>query len=92
MKLTKNQILKFLNKKGIEHRVEGNRIILKHCPIDYHEKEWCVTVWVPITKNDWYFACNGSEEHRDEAFIFTEFIRLCEHNIDKIRNKQIKIK
>jgi len=88
MKLTKKQIITFLNKKGIEHRLEDDKIVVKHCPIDYHKEKWCVEVWFVTDKNDWYFTCNGSEEHRNEAFPFTEFIRLCEHIIDKIRNKK----
>lgn len=92
MELTKKQIVAFLNKKGMEHRLEGDKIVVKHCPMDYHKEKWCVKVWFENTRNEWDFVCNGSIDHYNKSFPFTEFIRLCEHNIDKIRNKQIKIK
>jgi hypothetical protein len=92
MKLTEKEILRFLEDKGIGYRATEDKIILKHCPMDYHSEKWCVAVWFETTKRDWYFMCKGSTSHYNQAFPFTELIRLCDHNIDKIRNKQIKIK
>ncbi|MFA6189912.1 MAG: hypothetical protein WC711_00130 [Candidatus Staskawiczbacteria bacterium] len=92
MKLTKSKIIKFLNTKGIEYGVEKDKIVLKYCLLDNHTNKWCTVIWFEDTKNDWYFMCNGSHEHYNEAFPFAEFVRICKNNIDKIRNINAKNK
>lgn len=89
-KLTKKEILKFLEDKGLEYKLEEEDIVLKHCIMTDHEEKWHTIIWFEESQNDWFFVCQNPRYDAYDIVPVTEFIYRCEHEVDAIRNKNRK--